>query len=334
MYNLIITNTINNVKKSFAENGLNHDEFMTELSKYQGVIAGSFMFMNFAFIADDKNFLGASREYGDIDVYLNMHQKIENNNTSTYYTALEHRYKKSTEYLFSKPSDDLFYNYYHPFEHYLMRTFNPKIQQTDSYIFTDGILLSRMFHTDKIKINVVFVDQPVQQFINENFDLDCCKIIYDGKTCTAFNPDELAQGITRCRYNKCSLDHIYQNTVTPGCINSYRRYSHNYIPTGSGSIYESDAYKKFVLLYQAFINSKKPGTFTVNSDFNRYMELISLKYDLNKIFDDSESFDYLKINLTDDIVKIISMLRTHERIDKYKNRGIKTVLLEIDTIRI
>ena len=301
MHRLIISNTINNVKDSFTEVGLDHDSFMTELAKHQGVIAGSFMFMNFAFVntsgTNSKNFLGAAREFNDIDVYLQYHLCDK------------------------KPTDQYYYDdCYHPFEKYIMNNITTRVGESESYMFTDGIVLSRIYTTKKIKINVVLVNQPLVQFINENFDLDCCKIIYDGTTCTVFNPDELSQGISRCKYNKCSLDHIYKDAAKPD-------YSNN-------KIYKSDAFKKFKLLYEAFVNSKIPNSFTIDPDYNRYMTYISQKYDLTKIFGESSMNEVSKIKLTDDIVKIISMLRTHERIDKYKQRGIVTVLLDIGTIII
>ena len=81
--------------------------------------------------------------------------------------------------------------YYHPFEIYLNKKYKTHVNMTESYIFTDGIILSRTHLIDNLHINVILIDGPVFDFIMNNFDLDCCKIIYDGNNVFVYNIDDL-----------------------------------------------------------------------------------------------------------------------------------------------
>src|SRR5689334_21761124 len=76
------TNTISNLNKL----GIDHNKFINELKKYNGVISGSFMFMNL------KN---TSMKCNDIDVYVSDPGYME-------------RYKSS------------YLEFYHPFEKYIL----------------------------------------------------------------------------------------------------------------------------------------------------------------------------------------------------------------------
>lgn len=308
MEQLLLSNTINNIKNSFHKLGIDHDMFMTELAKYNGVIAGSFMFMQFGFTKENgtQNFLGAKCEYNDIDVYIEQHEGDKN------------------------PRYDDFTQYYHPSENFLVNVFKGCDNNTksESYIFMDGIVLSRTYKIGNTNINVVLLSHPPLQFINENFDLDCCKIVYDGKSCHVYNIDELCNGVTTARYNKCSVDHVYRDK--PAYFTDDIPAFHSKL---NCTLYRSDAFQKFKLLFKAYENKKSTKIHAnVPSQYDDYLKYISLTVDVNKVFENKTLSSLDRIKITDDVVKIISMIRTHERIDKYKLRGITKVKLQVGEI--
>lgn len=294
MEQYILNGTIRNVKQSFNDLGLNHDEFMEQLMQYGGVIAGSFMFMNFAFETEPgKNYLGSPKKFNDIDVYI--------------YSSLDQYDPKSI----SCPDD-----FYHPFEHYILENITDVYEKSDSYIFTDGIVMSKTFKTPKIDINVILLRDYPLKYIFSNFDLDCCKIIYDGEKCYVYNINELIQGVTSCKYNKCTLNHVYKDDPP-----------HN---RGSkilkNTLKSTDAFLRFVQLFNEYSKS------TITPTYSKYLRFISLSVDIDELFSGVTSDNIMDIQLTDDIVKVISMIRTHGRIDKYKNYGIKKVYMKLDKI--
>lgn len=296
MESSIIENTINNVKYSFNGYGIDHDSFMTELEKYEGVIAGSFMYMNFVCSRNGKNPTDLEK-INDIDIYIC--DKTDR----------------------SKNSID---EYYHNFEKYIMQNITNEVKTTESYIFTDGIILSRTYVSEKINLNVILLNEPAVQFINNNFDLDCCKIIYDGKTCQVYNLNDLLKDTTECRYNKCTLEHMYKDN------NIYWTKAPSKIGYGSKySIYFTDAFAKFKKFFKIY-SDKKNGIVDPNDKYTLYLKIISRQVILDDIFENITMENIDQIIMTDKIVKIISMIRTHERIDKYKNRGIKLVKLHTE----
>lgn len=319
MEQYILNGTIKNVKQSFNDLGLNHDEFMGKLMEYGGVIAGSFMFMNFAFgTQPGKNFLDSPKKFNDIDVYI--------------HSSLGHYNPKVSSCV---------NNYYHPFEHYIMENITNEHEKSDTYIFTDGIIMSKTFKTSKIDINVTLLSDFPIRYIFSNFDLDCCKIVYDGVKCHVYNINELILGVTSCKYNKCTLDHVYKDDVT------YDLES-NKIPPGSTisksiskyTLKSTDAFIRFVQLFYEYRKSTdvdNSGQYdainsTIPPAYSDYLRYISLSVDIDELFSGVTCDNIMDIELTDDIVKVISMIRTHERIDKYKNYGIKKVYMRLDKI--
>ena len=304
----ISNNIIKNVKNSFSEYDIDHDSFMRELSKYGGVIAGSFMYMNFVRAnTTSANTTSANIwNINDIDIYI-----CDKTDRS-----------KITEK-----------DYYHEFEKYIMRNISNDVKTTDSYIFTDGIILSRTFVCKKIALNVILLNEPVVNFINENFDLDCCKIIYDGKSCQIYNLDDLSNGVSGCKYNKCSLKHVYQNHEMYWNLDVLKYWNSDVLRNRecATSIYSSDAFMKFKKLFQTYLDKKK-GIVDVNCRYRIYLKLISRQMVLDDVFEGVTLDNIDQIKMTDQIVKTISMIRTHERIDKYKQRGIKLVKLQTDCV--
>lgn len=346
--------------------GIDHDRFMAELSIYGGVIAGSFMFMNFGHsngingcnsgcptcghtsYLPPLNFFGVEQECGDIDVYVHDKNFLENYHDNIYKNPLN------------------FDNAYHPFEHYIMENFAEKHVQTQSYMFVDGMVYSRVYEGEKININFVMLTEPCIPYIMNNFDLDCCKIIYDGKDVYVHKIDNLIEGKTIVRYNKCSLDNLYRGKQ-PYFINGNTWYPKTY--PNPCTIQNSIAFLKFKILYEVYLynynheeaqsenitisyyetprsdsnhNYYQPPCPIANSNpilkdlilteediltYDNYINEISKRVNLYELFKGPRKI-WDKIRLTDDIVRVISMIRTLERIDKYRERGIKEFKFE------
>lgn len=360
-HQLHLENTKQNTIDKMNQLGINHDKFMSELSIYEGVISGSFMFMNFGHnngvdgrntecptcnhssYSPPKNFFGMEQECGDIDVYIHDKNFIEN-----YDDVYRHLN---------------FDNAYHPFEHYIMENFAEKHIQTQSYMFVDGMLYSRIFEGQNININFIMLTEPCIPYIMNNFDLDCCKIIYDGKDVHVHKMDDLLEGKTIVRYNKCTLDNLYRGKQ-PYFIDGNSWYPKPY--PNPCTIQNSIAFLKFKILYEVYLYNhnheeaqsefitvsyyEAPGSITesnhsyyqppcsvtnlkpvlkdlILSDqdiltYDNYINDISKKINLYELFKGPRKI-WDNITLTNDIVKVISMIRTLERIDKYRDRGIK-----------
>ncbi|XWV25490.1 putative ORFan [Tupanvirus deep ocean] len=344
-----LANTKTNTVRRMNELGLDHDNFMAELSKYGGVIAGSFMLMNFAHDGStDLNFFGKPQECGDIDVYICDNEYFKN------------------MYSCEPGAEPCVF---HPFELYIKKHITQRYRMKNSYFFIDGMLYSRIYLTKKININFILLREPCVPYINNNFDLDCCKIIYDGQNIMVYQIDNLIQGKSLARYNKCYLDHIYQDKpvywTKPPRRNFY--VYKNDVMTLKNSL----PFIKFKILYDVYMhvgglveNTSYP-TYTHNEAIIRCSDepfnFIEKKYsaldnldlytyfmlEINKIVDLDKLFsrlnesvdredcslsgsvfqDWDTLQLDDTMVKVISMIRTLERIEKYKSRGITEITL-------
>lgn len=335
-YQELLDNTKRNCINKLKYYGLDHDDFMTNLKKYGGVIAGSFMFMNFGhnnclFDVDTEcptcnqiiskkpmNYFGKLQECGDIDVYIRDNKFFEN-------------------YGISGNNDTC----YHPFEFYIKKNITENHNTKNSYMFIDGILYSRTYTTDKIDINFILLKEEPIEYINNKFDLDCCKIIYDGDNVLVFNIEDLVNGKTKFRYTKCYIDHLYMDN-SPFFLDKKTNVPYKV------SYKNSVDYIKFKMLYEVYlVENQKLSKYSTHTHYDgmikeikysiktlddvdryrRYLRKIGDIIDLESVFDSlSRILD--KIELTDDILYIISMLKTLERIDKYRNRGICEFVME------
>ena len=283
------------------------DQFISEMMKHGGVIAGSFMLMNYT---------NDAFEFGDIDVYFYNDPKYEIGNITN---NLE--------------------TYYHPFEKYLMKTFTNGVEDYDKqvYIALDGILYSRTFTTAYVNINFVLVNDYPIKFINEKFDLDCCKVIFDGVSCTVYNEKDIANGVSNVKYNTYTLEHMYMDGPA---------YSQNSRANATTIFYNSLAFTKLKLLYDVYLyNNGKLTHFPVHKTYTnskttkipkyhcaidkiilytKFIDIIKKDVDLDYVFKHGDGYDLQYFQITGDIIKVVSMIRTLERIEKYRGRGVHT----------
>jgi len=320
-----LANTKQNTIAKLNEYGLNHDLFMKELTKYNGVISGSFMFMNF---------FNKPMECNDIDIYVNDNE---------YFNKM---YEYTTSF-------DLQNNLFHPFENYILNNITHKYRTKNSYYFIDGILYSRLYIYDKININFILLKDSCKTYINNNFDLDCCKIIYDGDNVQVFDIESLINRKSMARYNKCSLDNIYQGKPLHGGFDRTILFQPDYC-----TLKNSVPCIKLKMLYDVYLFNKKKITEFPNYEHNecinneneinseitnekfnghsyidlytKFIDEINKTISLDVLFCHESWMIAKKIKLTDNIVKVISMIRTLERIEKYKKRGMKEITLVID----
>lgn len=341
-----LENTKRNTIAKMSQLGIDHDSFMLKLSMYGGVIAGSFMFMNFGHdnnIRNQKeqcsechswvhkphlNFFGVAQECNDIDVYIHDKYFIE-------------KYEENFHKTISGSGN--FDNTYHPFEWYIMENIAEKHTETQSYLFMDGMHYSRTYEGENTKINFIMLTEPCIPYIMNNFDIDCCKIIYDGKNVIVHKIDNLIEGKTMVRYNKCSINNLYRgkqpyylsgwHSNNPNsCIlqNSMAfikfralyavyRYNHNNLESENINIwYYHEGVKKNLILSEKDVCT-----------YDKYISEISKKINLYELFKGPIK-KWEKETITDNVVKVISMIRTLERIDKYRARGIKQFIMESD----
>lgn len=308
----LLQKAIDNTKHMMDVLKLDHDFFMDELSKYSGVISGSFMMMNV---------LELPMECNDIDVYI-FEKDYENRTKTDNYNTMSH--------------------IFHPFEQWMINKYRCDHVQKESYLFVDGIIYSRTYKTRYIDINVIILSEPCIDQIN-NFDLDCCKICYDGTDIKIYDPDNLFSYKTHVRYNKCSSKNLAIGSVPRS--NSHASSVYNL----HGYVHNSLAFIKYQMFYDVYKyqkgklksfpkykyythimkhngkNRKKRSRHCAASNyllFDAMVKTISKVVDLDMHFDRGHIGDLTKVPITETTVKIISMIRTLERIEKYRGRGI------------
>lgn len=338
--NRLLVVTKNNTIRKLQEYGLNDVDFMEELAKYNGVISGSFMLMNFGH-TNNKNICGALNyfnkpaECDDIDVYVYDPDFLT----------------RTIDY--SKPLDFNGNMFFHKFEQFILKKLTKNGTTKNPYLFIDGILYSRMYITEKIKINFILLSKPCIPFINENFDLDCCKIIYDGENVYVHDIESLVQGKSLARYNKCSLDNLYQGKPSYW-TQSYPREVR--IIHDAVSVRNSLPYIKYKMLHSVYLFNKniikqypkyhhndvlytnnKSELVTTNysgstyaSKYTEYINEIQKTVDLDALFCSGSVLNLDVVQLTEVSINVISMIRTLERIDKYKARGITEITMSLD----
>ncbi|AYV85652.1 MAG: putative ORFan [Satyrvirus sp.] len=298
--------------KNLSTLGL-EDKFLDLMREHKAVISGSFMFMNV---------VNPMADFNDIDIYVYDENHLEN---------------------MKKIGTD---SYFHPIEKYL-ETLSDGYACKNSYVFIKGVLYSRTYHSSKIDINFILVDMPCKPYIYSNFDLDCCKIIFDGDLIIYYDISTITKKECFATFNECDLnklylgDKLYHATFRPEAIVTYRK---------------SKSFIKYKMLYDVylFVNKKidKFPTYLWNQQifenthdlitsipeylcaldsFETYVAIMRKlrKYiNLDEIFDKNTIMNLDTQPLTEKMVKTISIMRTLERIMKYKKRGMKKITLQ------
>lgn len=312
MNNSILNQAKLNTVNKLNAFGLCHDRFMNELSKYKGVISGSFMFMNL---------LNAPMKCNDIDIYI-----CDNDYFEKMY----------------QPQESGEINVFHPFETYILENITNNYHSKNSYLFIDGIKYSRVYISKYININFILLNQPCVEYIYQNFDLDCCKIVYDGKNVSVFDLENLLNRKSTVKYNQCCLDHLYAGN------SCYTSISQQHPANKYTYLTNSIAYIKFKMLHDVYKFNKGlildfpiyehiDCVFTGNNSikttknfcgvqfinlFTNFILQLNKNVNLDQLFNYGSITDFDQIQLTNQIVKVISMIRTLERVEKYRKRGI------------
>ncbi len=293
---------------------LDHDNFMHNLKKYNGVISGSFMYSNFY---KDENIV-----CGDIDVFVY---------NPLYDTQNGHKYDET--------NND--YDFYHKFEKYIIDNFKCVGVNKETYMCIDGIYYSRKYKTPKIDINFILVNKPPIKYINENFDMDCCKIIYDGNTIQVYDYNGLMNRTTIVRYNKCTVSNVvgYHITkdMTPrdGSLENPTSFFNSVSYFHLKMLFDVYCYKNrrldiFPDHHRKISRNKQIEVWNAKNEIENYSKMITIlniSIDLDKLFDGVLKIDNLKI--TDTMIQLVSMIRTLHRIEKYRKRGVRQFNLEI-----
>lgn len=99
-------------------------------------------------------------------------------------------------------------SWYHPFEKYILETITKIHYTKDSYYLVEGIYYSRNYISKNI--NIILLNKDCNDFINNNFDLDCCKITFDSDNVYVYDLEGIMSGKSKVRYNKCNkINQLY-----------------------------------------------------------------------------------------------------------------------------
>ena len=321
---------LNNTKlrtiKMMNAYGLDHDSFMTELKKYNGIVTGSFMYVNF--------FPNNVADCGDIDVYI---------------------YEPSVD----RARD------YHPFERYLLDKFvcshtfckSSSPYGKAGYTFVNNIHYARKYFTKNIDVNFILIDRPCVPYVNNCFDLDCCKIIYDGETVTTYDFDSIINhhtNVNLCKYDNCGklfigkkirkyakrlpfiklymMVDVYKylaGSLTTFPTYIYRQQVKRLLPAGNGTyrtiktdiVDTSYCAVNYINLYTKLV-----------SDISKMVDLDSIikpniKQNIKQNIEPNTepnivpNIDLGSIVITPQVLHLVQLLVTLERVEKYRKRG-------------
>lgn len=312
-----------NIKDEMNKHKINHDKFMKKLNKYHAVISGSFVL---------KKLLDAPFKYDDIDIYI-YDPEYNNNN---FYNV---KHKDSV-------------SYYHPIEIHIMKNYANEFTTKNSYELVRGIHYTRTYHGSNTKFNIIILNENPEFHIYNRFDMDCCKLYYDGNKIHVFNLLDLVKLKTGVHFN---------NSVDPEKIYQEK---HGLINGIQGNFIFSLIYAKFRILYDIYKRKQDPNyrfkkhiyieenklsfnrisfevesinkpnqiTICTNNYFEEYSNYL---YFIGKLINLDELFSK-NINLEEGIdkdtlgkyIQVCLMIQTFERINKYKNRGIKEFIVD------
>lgn len=197
--------------------------------------------------------------------------------------------------------------------------YNEKIR--DSYTLINGLNYSKkIILNNDITFNIITVLCDPYIFIQKNFDIDCCKIIYDGygvdiQDDIHFNINNM---ITYCKPSPvCDIRHVYASSYIP----------ENNFP-------ELPIFKEFDILKSTY---DYPHIYT---KYSKYIDIMKEKINLNDLMDDIREIcidEYNNINIIiklstktwinyfNIIIKIMNYVRYLDRLEKYKNRGFTVI---------
>lgn len=298
--------------------GITQDH-LEELQKIKGCITGSFVFKHII-----KNLHGVVFMENDIDIIIPVNDSMKNN-FGYYVVSLINKIKKDLSL--------------------------ECIKKETSYNLVDNLLETQMLTSKdkKINLNILYVSCDTSTFIN-SFDLGCCKNLYNLNDFVSVEYDLIKEFKSTVRYNKISLDKIHKGnslylnkslcrlnkdslTLTPLYVHYcvlFDIYVKN--PVKQYKCYNNgvhgivDIFSCFENNYacitdlgsnrEAIVNNYNINM-AYNNKINKYFPIISHMEILeNKLINNS-------IELLQEEVDIMNMIRCYGRIKKYKCRGIK-----------
>lgn len=183
---------------------------------------------------------------------------------------------------------------------------------SDSYSLIQNIHYSRefTFRNSPLIINVTYVNMDPREFVKNWFDIDCCKIMYDGVNVNISYDvyNGLRKGMSLCRIPPtCNTKNCYRSSpmikFTPTC----------------GGFREGALYKRYIKFCDEYTRYKK--TFQWNYEY--YPDITAdMINKLEKIMEHVNYEDNKHIVITDYDLMLAFHLRYFSRLIKYKNRGI------------
>lgn len=285
-----------NTLDRLSEYGFDVDYLCKLLIKYNSIISGSFMLMNL---------LNLNTRHNDIDIFLFDSHFLENRNGL------------------------------HEIEKYIIENVCSITSTKDEYSTNIGIQYTRTYYkkfedinTNAIKINIIVLNMDCQFYINEMFDLDCCKIMFDGESVkTKFLLDILKkESFAKINTNidteyLCMINQffpMYECKIFLDLFNIddklwIKKYGNKFlmykekIHPGSVNINYKLKYTNYIIKFSNVIKLLQQSI-----DKETSLQIWGKDYNLKEM----KQYQHLLLH---------SYIRTILRIEKYKNRGIKSI---------
>ena len=203
------------IKERIEKYGFNYDEFIQVITENQGVIAGFFPYLAIQKAFNrDYNFDNCNFNDNVIDVYAYT-SKLD-----SFHIDLKNYLNGSTMYYLSQIWNS-FWFYKHPIEMYIEQlsdttTKENDYQETFFKWLTKDIIYVRVYHCfgNKVQINFTLVNKPMREYVFENLDIDCCKIIHTKNDTVVYNIDNFITLKCNAHIDKiddidfCRLEHL------------------------------------------------------------------------------------------------------------------------------
>lgn len=192
------------IKSKLSKLGLNADSFISGLIKHKIVISGSFIL---------QCLYGEEYEDSDIDLYM-MGEKYEDNLCRIH-----------DQYPDYKKCNGCEYTHFNDYKYEIWADLNPDKLKYEMLEYKDSYdelpIASRMYKISNAKINHIivspYVANTVEEFIDKYFDLNFCKVMFDGESLTIKNFDDVYNKMTHVNYQ---LDKYLRRAFWPEDIQS------------------------------------------------------------------------------------------------------------------
>lgn len=212
-----------------------------------------------------------------------------------------------------------------------------------SYNLVDGIRYTTMYvdESTNMKYNFIYVEGNIHDFIM-SFDFSCCKNAYDGENLLVAEEQYLLNGQSTYNYNRILLEKIYQNKSLP-YFNSIKNNNLKLGYGGQNFLVNNHLYARYKELYDIFFSKnlnmhtyydKNVQDWVTLKPWHNYDLKIKTLKNIQEYFpiicDKFDAIQQHKLSnngteIIQEEIDIMNIIRCHDRITKYTERGIKFI---------